>query len=160
MKNCKYAISEVCEMMLGLVPYSIEYMHIQNLLYSSAIWPQVGRGGPRRRYRGIAGDGLPDIRPVTPLKPCCHPLEAVGVFARSLALSLSLSLSLSLPVYPESTTSYPSCASEIHRNVTRRLLSSSPSPIWLRSARANPLDPSADHRVSLPFRPVAQKRQT
>lgn len=61
----------------------------------------VCRGGPRRRYRRIAGDGLPDIRPVTPLASC-HPAGGCLQRTRSLlssSLSLSLTL-LSLPLYP------------------------------------------------------------
>lgn len=89
--DCQRAISQIRGTVFGLVPYSIEYMHIQDLLCSPAIWPRAGRGGPRRRYRGIAGDGLPDIRPVTPLRPRCHP---PGGCRRICFLSPSLCLPL------------------------------------------------------------------
>lgn len=105
--NCESVISQIQGTVSGLVPYSIEYMHIQDLLCSPAIWPRAGRGGPRRRYRGIAGDGLPDIRPVTPLRSRCHPLWRLSAYSLPLFLSLFLSLpSSQLPTsraYPKFT---------------------------------------------------------
>jgi len=74
-------------------------MHIQDLLCSLAIWPRAGRGGPRRRYWRIAGDGLPDVRPVTPHRLRCHHPWRLSA-SLSLSLSLCLSLSIASPQLP------------------------------------------------------------
>lgn len=76
----------------------VEYMHIQDLLcrwrrYGYTEWREsVLRGGPRRRYWGIVGDGLPDIRPVTPSSVHHHYHHRHHHHHHHHSLSLSLSL--------------------------------------------------------------------
>lgn len=77
----------------------VEYMHIQDLLcrwrrYEYTGWREsVLRGGPRRRYWGIVGDGLPDIRPVTPSSVHHHYPTAITTTTTTFSLSLALSSS-------------------------------------------------------------------
>lgn len=86
--------------------------------------------------------------------PTCYPS---GPAATSLGGCLRITpLSLSLSVYSSwSTTSHPARAQPkftvtLHDTTDGFSPLRSSSPIRLRSARANPLDPSADHRISPP----------
>lgn len=80
-----------------------------------------------------------------PLGPRCH------LFGWLSAHYPSFSLSLSTPLDPQLPTprARPKFTVTLHDTTDGFSPLRSSSPIRLRSARANPLDPSADHRISL-----------